>query len=396
MQIERLRADTPGTAHVIHLNNAGAGLMPQSVLDAMIGHLHREAEIGGYEARTEAAKRLEAVYASAAALVNGAPDEIAMMDNATRAFDTAFQSLPLRDGDIILTSTTEYGSNYLMYLRQARDLNIEVRVVPEAERGEMSLDALESMLREPRVRAVCASHVPTQSGLVQPAVEIGKLTQAVGCFYLLDATQTVGQMPIDVQAIGCDALATTGRKYLRGPRATGFLWVKRERLAGLHPPLPDLQSALWTGPESYDLVPTARRFEIWEQNFAGLLGMGAAIDYARAVGMPEIWARIQIIAARLRGDLASIRGVEVHDRGAQTCGIVSFTVEGIDAGGVRDALAAQPKRINVSTSTKASAMLDFPARGLTQTVRASVHYYNTEDELAQTVAAVEALARSCR
>ena len=394
MNIDRLRAETPGCANVIHLNNAGAALMPQPVIDALFGHLQREVEIGGYEARAEAAERLEAVYDSLAALINAGRDEIALVDNATRAFDLAFTALPLRDGDVVLTTTVDYPSNYLAYLCRRREIAIEVRVVPEAESGEVSLDALEEMLRDPRVRVVTLTHVPTQSGLVQPAVEVGRLARAAGCWYLLDATQTVGQMPIDVQAIGCDALATTGRKFLRGPRATGFLYVRRERLPELHPAVVDVHGATWTGPDSYEMLPTARRFEIWEQYFAGNLGLGAAAEYACAIGLEPIWQRVQTLADSLRPRLAAIPGVGVHDRGSMRCGIVSFTVEGWEAPQVRDALAARQPRVNVSTSTVNSARLDYPRRGLTQTARASVHYYNTEDELAQFIDAVAAISRS--
>jgi selenocysteine lyase/cysteine desulfurase len=392
-EIDRLRAETPGCAHVIHLNNAGASLMPRPVLDAVVGHLQREAEIGGYEARGEAVERLSAVYNSVAGLLNAHPDEVALVDNATRAFDLAFHSLPLCDGDVILTTTTEYASNYIAYLRRARDVRLELRVIPETERGELSLDALETMLRDPRVRLLAVAHVPTQSGLVQPAAEAGRLARAAGCWYLLDATQTVGQMPIDVQAIGCDALAATGRKFLRGPRATGFLYVRRERLPDLHPAMVDLHGADWTGPVSYELAPTARRFEIWEQYVAGLLGLGVAVDYALAIGLDAIWARVRGLADGLRERLGAVPGVTVHDRGSMRCGIVSFTLDGVPAPTIRDRLYSRERHINVSVSGARSAMLDFPARGLTETVRASVHYYNTEAELDEFVDALAEAAR---
>ncbi|MGH2586031.1 MAG: aminotransferase class V-fold PLP-dependent enzyme [Dehalococcoidia bacterium] len=392
MDIERLRAETPGCANVVHLNNAGAALMPAPVLEAVVGHLRREAEIGGYEAKMEADARLEAVYDSVAALLNAGRDEIALVDNATRAFDLAFQALPLRDGDVVLTSTVDYPSNYLAYLCRQREIAIEVRVVPEAESGEVSLDALAEILREPRVRVVTLTHVPTQSGLLQPAVEVGRLAREAGAWYLLDATQSAGQLPLDVQAIGCDALAATGRKFLRGPRATGFLYVRGERLPEMHPAVVDVHGATWTGPDSYEMAPTARRFEIWEQYFAGNLGLGVAVDYALAVGPDAIWGRVHRLAESLRERLRSVPGVHLQDRGAERCGIVSLTVDGCEAPEVRARLATHQPRINVSTSSINSARLDFPTRGLTQTVRASVHYYNTEAELDTFATAVERLA----
>jgi cysteine desulfurase/selenocysteine lyase len=391
MDIDRLRAETLGCANVVHLNNAGAGLMPRPVLDAITGHLQREAEIGGYEARAEASERLEAVYDSVALLLNAHRDEIAIVDNATRAFDLAFQALPLRDGDVVLTTTVDYPSNYLAYLCRRREVEIEVRIVPESPTGEVSLDALAAMLRDPRARVVSLTHVPTQSGLLQPAEAVGRLAREAGCWFLLDATQTVGQMPIDVQSLCCDMLAATGRKFLRGPRATGFLYVRQDRLPDMQPAVVDVHSATWTGPDSYDIAPTARRFEIWEQYFAGNLGLGAAIDYALATGIDRIWHRVQPMAARLRERLSAIPGVHLHDRGAEQCAIVSFTMDGYEPPQIREYLAAHHPRINVSTSSITSARLDFPTRGLTQTVRASPHYYNTDAELDEFVEAIAGL-----
>jgi cysteine desulfurase / selenocysteine lyase len=235
------------------------------------------------------------------------------------------------------------------------------------------------------------SHVPTQSGLVQPAAEAGRLARERGVWYLLDATQTAGQMPLDVQALGCDALAATGRKFLRGPRATGFLYVRRERISEMDPLPVDIHSAVWTGPESYELRPDARRFETWEQPIAGNLGLGVAADYALALGMDAIWERVQALAARLRERLFALPGVTLRDPGEHRCGIVTFTVDGMEAGEVRAALAARTPRINVTVSTINSARVDFPTRGLSTVVRSSVHYYLREQDIDAFAHAIEEL-----
>jgi len=226
---------------------------------------------------------------------------------------------------------------------------------------------------------------------VQPAAEVGRLARERGVWYLLDATQTAGQMPLDVGALGCDALAATGRKFLRGPRATGFLFVRRERLAEMDPLPVDLHAASWTGPQQYELRPDARRFETWEQHIAGLLGMGVAVEYALAWGLDAVWERIQLLAARLRALLSDTPRVTLRDPGVLRCGIVTFTVEGMVAEAVKAALAARPRRINVSVSTVNSARLDFTARGLDTVVRSSVHYYLTEDDLDEFALAVREL-----
>ena len=397
IDIKRARAETPGCEHVIHLNNAGAALQSQPVLDAVFGHLCRETEIGGYEAAEEALARREAVYDSVARLLGAQRDEIALVDNATRAFDMAFHALPLRDGDVVLTTQSEYPSNVIAFLRAARDRRIEVRYVPNDASGQLSLEALAEMLREPRVRVLSISHVPTQSGLVQPAAEVGTRLIAPLCargrdvWYLLDATQTAGQLPLDVRELGCDALAATGRKFLRGPRATGFLYVRRERLPELDPIPVDLHAATWTGPQTYKLRPDARRFETWEQHIAGVLGLGVAVDYALGWGLDAVWERISALADRLRALLADVPRVTLRDPGARRCGIVTCTVDGMTAPDVKAALAARPRRINVSVSTINSARLDFTARGLDTVVRASVHYYLTEEDLEEFAGALREL-----
>jgi selenocysteine lyase/cysteine desulfurase len=381
IDVARARAETPGCEQVLHFNNAGAALQPQPVLDAVFGHLRRESEIGGYEAADEAEGRREAVYDSIARLLNAHRDEIALVDNATRAFDMAFHALPLEDDDVVLTTASEYPSNVIAMLRAAHDRRIELRYIPNEPSGQLSLDALEQMLRDLRVKVLSISHVPTQSGLVQPAAEAGKLARARGVWYLLDATQTAGQMPLDAQALGCDALAATGRKFLRGPRATGFLYVRRDRIADMDPLPVDLHAAVWTGPESYELRSDARRFETWEQPIAGNLGLGAAADYALAWGIGAIWDRVQFLAGRLRERLAAVPRVTLRDPGAQRCGIVTFTVDGTPAAEVRAALAARTPRINVTISTINSARMDFPARRLDTVVRSSVHYYLRDEDI---------------
>jgi selenocysteine lyase/cysteine desulfurase len=381
LDVERLRAETPGAAQVIHFNNAGAALMPRPVLDTLVAHLEGEAAIGGYEAYDEALARREAVYASAARLLGAAPDEIALVENATRSFDMGFHALPLRDGDVVLVSMADYGSNYLAGLRRRRDQRTELRAVPNDAHGQLSLAALAEMLADRRVRAVSLTHVPTNSGLVQPAEAVGRLARAAGVWYVLDATQSVGQLPVDVGAIGCDLLAATGRKFLRGPRGTGFLYVRRERLDELHPPFVDVHAATWLAPDRYELREDARRFENWESYVAGTLGLGTAIGYLLALGIENTWPRIQALAARLRRGLTAISGVTVTDPGELRCGICTFTVAGLEPADLKAELAAVQPRINVSVSDRNSTLLDMDGRGLTNVVRASVHYYNSEREI---------------
>lgn len=385
--VERLRAETPGCAHVMHFNHAGASLMPRPVVDAVVGHINREAAIGGYEAADEVEEKLEGVYTSVAALIGADPAEIAVVENATRAWDMAFYAIPFRAGNRILTSVAEYASNVIAFL-QVAERGVSVEVVPNDEFGQLDVAALARMLDE-RVRVVAVSHMPTNGGLTQPAAAIGKMTRGSGALYLLDACQTVGQMPIDVEAIGCDILSATSRKYLRGPRGMGFLYVRRDLIERLTPPLIDLHAATWTSRDRYELRTDARRFENWETNYAAKLGMGVAIDYALNLGLDAIWRRVADRAALLRARLAEVPGVCLRDLGQVKGGIVTFTKDGVAAAKIRDQLHRES--INVDISSISSTRYDMEDRGLAQMVRASVHYLTTDEEIEQLVGVVSNL-----
>jgi selenocysteine lyase/cysteine desulfurase len=385
IDLERVRADTPGVEHVAHFNNAGSALPPRQVLDAVVEHLQREAEIGGYEAAAERTDRWEHTYDAIAQLIGAHRDEIAVIENATRAWDMAFYAFPFQPGDRILTGRAEYASNWIALKQVADRTGARIEVVPDDECGQIDVPALERLIDE-RVKLVSLVHVPTQSGLVNPAAEVGRVTRAAGVPLLLDACQSAGQLPLDVDAIGCDILSGTGRKFLRGPRGTGFLYVRRELIEQLEPPFLDMHAADWQPDGSYCIRDDARRFENWETYYAGKIGLGVAVDYALAIGVEDAWERIQALASRLRAELEEIPEVTLLDRGALLGATLTFTVADTSALDVQRRLASE--RVNVSVMEAASAQLDFGERGIAEAVRSSVHYYNSDEEIDALVDAV--------
>jgi len=379
--VDRARRDTPGVSRVAHLNNAGAALPPSQVTEAVIAHLRREAESGGYEAADAATEQIQATYTAIARLIGCATEEVAVVENATRAWDMAFYAMSFKPGERILTAHAEYASNVIAFLQVARRTGAVVEVVDDDEHGQFCVADLRRRLGSGpgEVKLIAMTHVPTQGGLVNPAEQVGLVAREAGVPFLLDACQSVGQLPIDVERIGADLLSATGRKFLRGPRGTGFLYVRRSILDRLEPPFLDMHAATWTTPDSYQIRPDARRFETWETNYAGKIGLGVAIDYALSWGLDAIEARVTALAQRLRERLAALDGVHVHDQGQRRCAIVTFTVDGVPAKAVQRRVAESG--VNTSVSVASFARLDLPRRGLTELVRASVHYYNTDNEL---------------
>jgi selenocysteine lyase/cysteine desulfurase len=386
--LQRARRETPGTAHVLHFNNAGSALTSQPVLDATIAYLQREAQIGDYEAATEAHEALEHTSIAAAKLIGATREEIALTESADAAWNRAFYALAFKPGDRVLTSKAEYHSNYIIYLQAQKRLGITVEAVPNDAHGQLDVVALRQMLDE-RVKLISVTHIPTSGGLVNPAAEIGKVAREYNILYLLDACQSIGQMPINVEAIGCDLLSATGRKYLRAPRGTGFLYVRNTIVDQLEPLTLNGFSAEWTSPTTYKINSGAKRFENFESNKAAVVGLGVAIDYAMQWGLDAIWRRVRTLAYDLRSRLAALPGVLVHDRGLVQCGIVTFTVEGRDPADIQRLL--DKHHINVSVTVREFTLLDLSERNLKSMVRASVHYYNSEEEIERFVQAIHML-----
>lgn len=384
--VARARADTPGCTDILHFNNAGSALPPEPVLTAQTEHLKQEARFGGYEAADMAADRLQHTYVAIAQLLGADAEEIAVVENATRAWDMAFYGLDLQPGDRILTTAASYASNYIAMLQRAEATGAVVEVVPADAHGQVDTAALRDMIDD-RTALIALTHIPTNGGLINPAEEVGAIAQDAEVPFLLDACQSAGQVPLDVEALGCTMLSATGRKFLRGPRGTGFLYVQRDWIERITPPLLDLHAATLTGPDTYRIRSDARRFENWEGYVAGKIGLGVAVDYALSWGLDAIAERVQHLAGQLRAALAEVHGATVYDLGVRKSGIVTFGISGWEASKIKHRLRTEG--MHVSVSTPSSTLLDAEARTLPDLVRASVHYYNTKQEIERFVATLQ-------
>ena len=377
-EINRLRQETAGTTNIIHFNNAGASLPPDVVVDTVVDYLREEAIAGGYETEYKYREQLANAYTAIARLINAEPDEIAIVENASTAWCIAFNGIDFKAGDEVITSEMEYVTNIIGFLNAEKDSGVKIKLIPNDENGNFSLVELENAI-SPKTKLIAVTHIASTTGGMVPIVEIGKIANKHNILYLVDACQSAGQVPVDVKEIGCDMLSVTGRKYLRAPRGTGFLFVKKEIQDKLKPLFMDGFSAPDVRLAGFNLRNDARRFELYEKNRALTLGLGKAVEYALTIGIDRVWERIQLLATALREKLAGIGGITVHDFGAEQCGIVTFTVNGLDAAQVKNHLAQ--KHINVSVGKAISTLYFMNKNNLTNVVRASVHYYNTKQEI---------------
>ncbi|MBB3058969.1 aminotransferase class V-fold PLP-dependent enzyme [Mucilaginibacter gotjawali] len=377
-EIQQLRAATKGTAQKVHFNNAGASLPPDVVVDTVINYLLEEAACGGYETEAKYKQQLDNTYDLVARLINAEKEEIAMVENASTAWMLAFNGIDFKPGDVVLTTEMEYVTNLIGLLNAKKTLGIEFKVILNDEYGNFSLEALEAAI-SPKTKLIAVTHIPSTAGGMIPVVEIGQIARKHGILYLVDACQSAGQIPVDVKEIGCDMLAVTGRKYLRAPRGTGFLFVRKAVQDQLKLTFIDGSTAASVSEDDFKVRDDARRFELYEKNRALILGLGKAVEYALDIGVDRIWLRIQYLAGLLRNQLENIEGITVHDAGDQQCGIVTFSVKGMDSATVKNLLGE--KQINVSVGKAVSTLIYMNKHHLTSIVRASVHYYNTEEEI---------------
>ena len=388
--LQQWRDDTPGCANHIHLNNAGAGLMPRPVLAAVVEHLNREANVGGYESADDAEAAVAEAYAQVSKILNAQPRNVAIVENSTVAFFQALSAFDFKPGDVVVTTRNDYISNQLAYLSLARRHGLQVRRAEDLASGGADPQSVEELLRDPHVRLLAVTWVPTNSGLMQPVETLGNIAQASGVPYLVDACQAVGQIPIDVFKLKCDFLSATARKFLRGPRGIGFLYVSDRALKrGDFPLYIDMRGADWVSADTFRPAPDARRFENWEFPYSLVLGLGEAARYALHVGIDRGGERARQLAAVLRDKLRAVPGVRVLDRGNQLAAIVTIAFAGWEATELSERL--RKHGINTSASLRAYAVIDMDEKRASSALRLSPHYYNTEDELNSVVEALQSL-----
>lgn len=388
LNVTAIRRETPATENLIHFNNAGASLMPIKVINGVKKYLDCEAQMGGYEAAIKFSKEIDSFYDHAATLINASAHEIAFTESATVAWQRAIHSILFQKGDVILTCVNEYASNYIAYLQLAKLRGILIKVISNDNTGAIDINALEKEINA-KVKLISICHISTGNGLINPAEEVGEISKKHNILYMLDACQSVGQYPVDVEKIKCDFLSVTGRKYLRGPRGTGFLYARQSTTSHLEPAFLDLHGAEWVTQDSYQMRADAKRYETWESNLSAKHGLSIAIKYLNQLGVQIVYESVIKLATYFRDRLNEISGIEVKDTGKYQSGIVTFTSERATPNKLMSYLSQHG--VNVSIIVASSSLLDLEERKISEAVRASVHYYNTREEIDQTIRLIRAI-----
>lgn len=378
LEVQKLRTETKGTKEIVHFNNAGSSLPPDVVVNSVVNYLQEEAAKGGYETEAKYQNELNNTYNLIAKLINAESDEIALVENASTAWWIAFNGIDFKIGDEIIASEFEYVTNYIGLLFAQKKYGVVIKVVYNDAQGNYPIDELESAIT-PQTKLILATHIPSTAAGILPVAEIGKIARKYNILYLLDACQSVGHIPVDVKEIQCDMLAVTGRKYLRAPRGTGFLFVRKDIQNQINATIMDGFSTSSITTNKYNLRDDARRFELYERSRALTIGLGKAVEYALAIGIDKISDRIIQLADLMRTQLRSIDGIIVHDFGTELCGIVTFSVMDVECNTIKDKLAK--KHINISIGQAKSTLYFMDKNKLDAILRASVHYYNHEDEI---------------
>lgn len=390
MNIEQIRIDTPYCQDKLFVNSAGSSLQPTIVLAAVKSYLDKEAQLGGYMVADTHEAEIEIFYEAVATLIGTQSSNIAFAHDATDAYLKALSAIPFQKGEVVITSQDDYSSNQIQFLSLQKRFGISIKRINTLANGDLDIAHFQELIAQKTPKLVAITHVPTNSGLIQQVEAIGEICYQKDILYLVDACQSVGQIVVDVQKIKCDFLSATGRKFLRGPRGTGFLYVSDRALAkGLSPLYIDGGGAVWTREQEYQVLPTARRFQTWEKPYALMMGLTTAIQYATTIGLANIEVYNQQLMQRLKHNLAAIPSVAVFDKGAKTCNLLTFRKGDKSASSIQKVLAEHS--VFHGLSTKEWGVIDYGKKGVDWTIRLSPHYFNTLEEMDRLTEIIESI-----
>lgn len=383
MKTADVRRDISLLEDVIYLDAASTTPTPRPVVDAMCDYFYNynaNTGRGAYQMAVRATEKLDEARNKIANFVNSHPDEIIFTKNTTEAINMVAHGLKFEEGDNIVVPNIEHHSNLVPWLN-LRSKGVELRVVNADENGVVDPDSVEKAVDE-NTRLISVTHVSNSIGSVQPVAEIAQIASETGSLYLIDAAQSAGHMGVDVKKLGADFVAFPGHKGFLGPVGTGFLYCARNVQEKLQPLNLGGGTVDEVNADDFKLTEAPYCFEGGTQNIAGFIGLGAAIDYLKRIGMPKIEKHSQRLTQVLYQEIHDLEKITVYGSPENIYGIVSFNIDNINPHDLAKILD-ESRSICVRSGFHCAipSMKHIGAYELDGTVRASIHYYNTLEEI---------------
>ncbi len=374
---------------VLHFNHSGAGLPSPETVQVIVNHLRLEAERGPMEAGALASDASNMVYKTAAQLLGCSSQHVAFGTSHGQLYGNLIASIPLAPGDKVLVSRQEWIGNVLCLQRSANLNGASLSLMASDDTSAVDPVALGKSL-SPDVRIVALTWIGAGSALINPAAAIGAAIRQAGssAFFIIDASQVIGQVPINVAELGCDALIACGRKFLRGPRGTALAYISPRLASEIVPRnIDSLSSTLRDG--NVEVANSAQAFEFGEESVALKLGLGKAIEQALDLGVDHIRLALDQKAGALRQALAELPRVKLLDRGNNKGAAVTFAIDGLPCATAKQRLSEQG--INIGMNGPGYTPYDMSMRGISELLRASVHLNTTDEDIALIVNAIRSI-----
>jgi cysteine desulfurase/selenocysteine lyase len=400
MDIRKIRQDFPilqgnGKKSVVYFDTACQSLRPDSVIDAINRYYESSSACGGrsmHHLAEEVSREVDQARGIIAKFINASrKEEVVFQRNTTEGINLVANSLNFQAGDVILISDKEHNSNLIPWQRLARRAGIQVKIIPSNPDNTFNLDAYQKLL-DGHVRLVSIGYTSNLDGTTIPASEVVKLAHRNGSLVLLDAAQTIPHIPVNVKNLDVDFLAFSGHKML-GPSGTGVLYARYALLDEMEPFLVGGDTVSISTYDSCEFLPPPEKFEAGLQDYAGIMGLGAAARYLQGVGYDAIQKQERLINECITQGIAGVPGLKIigpadpHLRG----GITTFYIEGVDSH--RVALMLDQMVGILVRSGQHCVHSWFSAHQVLGSVRSSAYFYNTLEEAELLVSSLQKIRK---
>ena len=372
----------------INFNNAGASKNPKFVVNKIKEYLDEEVIFGGYYAAEKNKKHIINFYKNLSFLINCHESEISFVPSSTYGWNFFLDSVNLEKGDNTIIFDNEYGNNFLSLLKKK---NVEIRVSEIDTNGKICLSNLKKKI-DKKTKIICVCHIASQSGNIQNVEEICKVSKKLNnqIIFLLDACQSIGHIKIDVKKINCDVMVGSGRKYLRGPRGTGFMYIKDSIKKNIRPSIFDSRSCVLKKMKT--ILYKKNLFETFEFPPALIIGLSESLSYLNKLGIKKIEKKIKNLSIYFRKKIKKINSVTVYENPLLLSGINTMSVEKKPVEKIHKYLLK--KNILTSICSTSTSYHHFEKMNVKKLLRISFHHYNTRKEIDYLVEVLNDLAKS--